>query len=345
MRRGERGETSVGHFPVGGAPAFGRRRGERKDRSHDRYTSRRCVASRLWCFSHRRLLRPSRQATTSSSATAASSTAPAARGIAATSRCAATRSSRIAPRNRRRRRRGPSTPADNVVAPGFIDIHTHARRGIFEVPTADNYVRQGVTTLIEGPGRSVAAAARAVPRQRRRHARHAEFRHVRRPGIDSRRGDRRPVNRTATPEELEKMRALVRQGMEDGAFGLSSGLFYVPGTFTPTAEVVELAQVAGRMGGIYISHMRDEATGVARQRARDDRDRRKGRPADAGDAPQDHRQGELGQERRHAAADRRGARARRRRDDRSVSVHGVVDQHPGGADAGVGARRRTRRRC
>ena len=55
------------------------------------------------------------------------------------------------------------------------------------------------------------------------------------------------------------MRGLVRQRMEDGPFGLSSGLFYVPGTFTPTAEVVELAKVAGRMGGIYISHMRDEA--------------------------------------------------------------------------------------
>jgi dihydroorotase/N-acyl-D-amino-acid deacylase len=58
------------------------------------------------------------------------------------------------------------------------------------------------------------------------------------------------------------MRGLVRQGMEDGAFGLSSGLFYVPGTFTPTAEVIELAKVAGRMGGIYTSHMRDEASKV-----------------------------------------------------------------------------------
>jgi dihydroorotase/N-acyl-D-amino-acid deacylase len=71
-----------------------------------------------------------------------------------------------------------------------------------------------------------------------------------------------PVNRKATPDEIEKMIALVRQGMEQGAFGLSSGLFYVPGTFTPTAEVVELAKAAGRMGGIYISHMRDEAGGI-----------------------------------------------------------------------------------
>jgi dihydroorotase/N-acyl-D-amino-acid deacylase len=70
------------------------------------------------------------------------------------------------------------------------------------------------------------------------------------------------VNRKPTAEELNKMRVLVEQGMKDGAFGLSSGLFYVPGTFTPTEEVIELARVAGRFGGIYISHMRDEASGV-----------------------------------------------------------------------------------
>src|SRR5262249_32684864 len=71
-----------------------------------------------------------------------------------------------------------------------------------------------------------------------------------------------PVNRKATEAEIEAMRGLVRAGMDDGAFGLSSGLFYVPGTFTPTAEVVELATVAVRMVGIYMSHMRDEAGGV-----------------------------------------------------------------------------------
>ena len=59
------------------------------------------------------------------------------------------------------------------------------------------------------------------------------------------------------------MRSLVEQGMKDGAFGLSSGLFYVPGTFTPTDEVIELAKVAARHGGIYISHMRDEASRVS----------------------------------------------------------------------------------
>lgn len=159
-------------------------------------------------------------------------------------------------------------PADRVidvngmiVAPGFIDIHTHARRGIFDVPTADNYVRQGVTTLIEGPdgGSPVplapfldkVAATPITPN-------FASFigqGSVRSQVIGE-------VNRPATPDEMDRMRALVRQGMEDGALGLSSGLFYVPGNFTPTSEVVELAKVAGRLGGIYISHMRDEASKV-----------------------------------------------------------------------------------
>jgi len=148
-----------------------------------------------------------------------------------------------------------------VVAPGFIDIHTHARRGIFDVPTADNYVRQGVTTLIEGPDGSspiplgeflARVAARGITPN---FASMVGQGSVREAVIGS-------VDRKPTPAELDKMRALVRQGMEDGAFGLSSGLFYVPGTFTPTSEVIELATVAGRMGGIYISHMRDEASQV-----------------------------------------------------------------------------------
>ena len=148
-----------------------------------------------------------------------------------------------------------------IVAPGFIDIHTHARRGIFEVPTADNYVRQGVTTLIEGPdgGSPVplapfldkVAATRITPN-------FAMF-----IGQGSIRSEvMGEVDRPATREELDRMRALVTQGMREGAFGLSSGLFYVPGAFTPTEEVIDLARVAGAMGGIYISHMRDEAKGL-----------------------------------------------------------------------------------
>jgi dihydroorotase/N-acyl-D-amino-acid deacylase len=148
-----------------------------------------------------------------------------------------------------------------IVAPGFIDIHTHARRGIFELPTADSYTRQGVTTLIEGPDGSSPLPLRPFLEKIEKLGISPNFASfvgqgtIRSEVIGQ-------ADRKATAQELERMRALVEQAMWDGAFGLSSGLFYVPGTFTPTAEVTELAKVAGRMGGIYISHMRDEAKGV-----------------------------------------------------------------------------------
>ena len=148
-----------------------------------------------------------------------------------------------------------------VIAPGFIDIHSHARRGIFEVPTADNYIKQGVTTAIEGPdGGSPVPLAPFL-------ARLDSLKKTINIGSFIGQGSIREevlgsVNRRATAAELTRMKTLVEQGMREGAFGLSSGLFYVPGTFTPTEEVIELARVAGRMGGIYISHMRDEASGV-----------------------------------------------------------------------------------
>lgn len=148
-----------------------------------------------------------------------------------------------------------------VAAPGFIDIHTHARRGIFDVPTADNYVRQGVTTLVEGPdGGSPIPLA---PFLQKIEALGITPNFATFIGQGSIRSEViGEVDRAATPAELDKMRALVREGMEQGAFGLSSGLFYVPGAFTPTEEVIELAKVAGQLGGIYISHMRDEAKGL-----------------------------------------------------------------------------------
>jgi N-acyl-D-amino-acid deacylase len=154
-----------------------------------------------------------------------------------------------------------SLVAGAVIAPGFIDIHTHARRGIFDVPTADNYVRQGVTTLMEGPDGSSAVPLAPFL---------AKLDALRKtPNIGSFIGQGSirsavvgEVNRAATPAEMARMTALVEQGMKDGAFGLSTGLFYVPGTFTPTSEVVELARVAGRFGGSHVSHQRDDAGGV-----------------------------------------------------------------------------------
>ena len=69
-------------------------------------------------------------------------------------------------------------------------------------------------------------------------------------------------DRAATPAELSRMQEMVRQAMRDGAFGLSTGLFYIPGAFTPTEEIAALAKVAAEAGGVYTSHMRNEAAQI-----------------------------------------------------------------------------------
>ena len=158
----------------------------------------------------------------------------------------------------------------NIVAPGFIDLHVHAFGGagqppavlpIIEVPTADNYIRQGVTTLIGGPDGfspvpikatlELAAKTGIVPNL----GTFVGHGSIRSAVFGS-------VNRAPTAAELDRMRVLVREAMRDGAFGLSTGLFYVPAVFSTTDELVELAKVAGEMGGIHISHIRDEESGV-----------------------------------------------------------------------------------
>jgi N-acyl-D-amino-acid deacylase len=158
-------------------------------------------------------------------------------------------------------RRVIELPSGTVLAPGFIDLHTHARRGILTVPTADNYVRQGVTTLVEGPDGGSPVPLKPFLDQvagRRITPNFASF--IGQGSIREKVIGR--IDRQATADEIERMKELVAEGMRDGAFGMSTGLFYVPGTFTPTDEIVELARVAGAMGGIHISHMRQEASGV-----------------------------------------------------------------------------------
>jgi dihydroorotase/N-acyl-D-amino-acid deacylase len=148
-----------------------------------------------------------------------------------------------------------------VVAPGFIDIHSHGRRGINAVPTAENYLREGVTTFLEGQDGSSPLPLGPFLDGIRRTPISVNFATC--VGQGSIRSETIGlVNRKATPEEIEKMKGLAEQAMRDGAFCLSTGLFYVPGNFTPTEEVIELAKVVGRMGGFHISHMRDEAAHV-----------------------------------------------------------------------------------
>ena len=145
-----------------------------------------------------------------------------------------------------------------VVAPGFIDPHTHALRGIFEVPNAESALLQGVTTLTEGNDGS-------SPYPIDRH--YADIDNLRiSPNWAVFVGQgtirQRVIGfglRKATPDEMERMKQMVRDAMEQGALGISTGLFYVPGSFTSTEEVIELSKVAAEYNGIYILHIREEA--------------------------------------------------------------------------------------
>jgi N-acyl-D-amino-acid deacylase len=148
-----------------------------------------------------------------------------------------------------------------AVAPGFIDTHSHARRGIFESPAAENQIREGVTTLIEGPDGSSPLPVKPFLDKLAATQFSVNF------GTLVGQGSIREKviglkDRKATAEEIATMRELARQAMLDGAFGLSTGLFYLPGIFTPTEEVIEIAKVVGAMGGVHTSHMRDEAAGI-----------------------------------------------------------------------------------
>ncbi|MEQ8408238.1 MAG: D-aminoacylase [Gammaproteobacteria bacterium] len=145
-----------------------------------------------------------------------------------------------------------------TVSPGFIDPHTHALRGIFDVPNAESALLQGVTTLTEGnDGSSPFPIAD-------HYADIAELGISPNWSVFVGQGTIRSLvigeeDREATEAELERMKAMVRQAMEEGALGISTGLFYVPGSFTSTEEVIELSKEAAAYDGIYISHMREEA--------------------------------------------------------------------------------------
>jgi N-acyl-D-amino-acid deacylase len=151
--------------------------------------------------------------------------------------------------------------AGRILAPGFIDVHTHAERGIVRLPRADNFLRDGVTTVLTGNcGGSESdialwlAQLDALPLG------------VNVATLYGHNTARREVmgaeNRRAAPEELARMRALVERAMSAGAFGLSTGLEYVPGNYAPAEEIAELARVAVRHGGVYATHMRDEGDKV-----------------------------------------------------------------------------------
>lgn len=144
-----------------------------------------------------------------------------------------------------------------IVAPGFIDVHGHIEGGIISNPTADNYIFDGVTTVITGncggSENNIGIYLHQVDSIR--------------PSINIaslighntvRSQVMQRANRVPTAQEQKQMEGLVEKAMKEGAVGLSTGLIYIPGTFAKTEEVIGLAKAAASYKGVYASHIRDE---------------------------------------------------------------------------------------
>lgn len=171
------------------------------------------------------------------------------------------------------------------VCPGFIDIHSHSDGDILLYPTADSRVRQGITTELTGNcGGSAAPLAGAGAEEDRRSYRErgidatwttvaSYYDALDKAGISINQallvgqGTIRinaigNVDRRLAPDELAAVTGAVEEAMDEGAFGLSTGLEYTPGRYTPTEEIVAMARIVGRRGGLYASHIRNEETAL-----------------------------------------------------------------------------------
>ena len=146
-----------------------------------------------------------------------------------------------------------------VVAPGFIDLHTHSDSGIVADRTRLNlnYLTQGVTTIVTGNCGSGPIDVRGYLNKIDARGAGTNVIHLVPHGA-VRRTVMGNADREPTPDELDRMRNLTRTGMEGGAWGMSTGLIYVPSRYGRTPELIELAKVVNEFGGIYASHMRGE---------------------------------------------------------------------------------------
>jgi N-acyl-D-amino-acid deacylase len=145
-----------------------------------------------------------------------------------------------------------------IVAPGFIDVHTHIESGINRLPQAENFLRMGVTSVVTGNCGSSALRLGEWFAQLERGGFSLNIAALYGHNIVRREGMGGDFNRPPAPEELNKMRELIEQAMREGAVGFSTGLEYVPGTYAKTDEIAELAKVSARYGGVYATHMRNE---------------------------------------------------------------------------------------
>ncbi len=147
-----------------------------------------------------------------------------------------------------------------IVAPGFIDLHAHLEP-LLSMPDAKSHVTQGVTLALGGPDGSGPLPLGVYLDSAQTSGLGMNVAYL--IGHNSiRRAVMGTENRAPTPAELQRMITLVRQGMGDGAFGISTGLRYVPGYYSKTDEVVALSRAAADSGGFYTTHQREEGLGL-----------------------------------------------------------------------------------
>jgi N-acyl-D-amino-acid deacylase len=148
----------------------------------------------------------------------------------------------------------------SIVSPGFIDIHTHSESSLQSEmgKNAKNYLMQGVTTVVTGNCGEGTYRVEEFFDKLETQGTGLNVIHLIGHGT-IRRSMMGQDAREPTEEELERMKQLLNQGMEEGAAGLSTGLFYAPGSFAKTEEIVALAKVVKKYGGMYATHIRDES--------------------------------------------------------------------------------------
>ncbi len=148
-----------------------------------------------------------------------------------------------------------------IVAPGFIDVHTHLEGDEIKDPNATNFILDGVTTCVTGncgsSNTDIGKYLRWVDSLKLSINVASLIGHN-----DIRKAVMGRANRDATADEMKRMEDITEKAMKDGAVGLSTGLIYIPGTYTKTPEIVSLAKIASKYHGIYATHMRDEGDSV-----------------------------------------------------------------------------------
>ena len=248
-----------------------------------------------------------------------------------------------------------------VVAPGFIDMLGQSETTILVDPRLPSKIYQGITTEITGEGGSAAPLNDTIIANDRPGYAHYKvdpdwrtfrqyFARLEKQGMGINLASyvgatqvRRMVLGDAdvqpTPEQLEKMKALVREAMRDGAVGVSTSLEYAPAPYAKTEEIIALASEASKFGGIYATHMRNEGDSVLEGDRRSRSHRTRGAHSGGDLAFQSGGQSQLGTHARVDGAGQQGARRRRRHFGRHLRLHRVVQQHVGLCSA-VGARRR-----